>query len=310
MRFNEYPLSPKAGRSPISATFCSQDRYVTVLDRKNNPVVYSLATGNPQRNLTDAPCCWIDYRRLPPTSGEQRYDSTEVALVVADRGLVRRFNVDRQTVEPTIYMHGVCRCTYSLSGSLLATGGKRGQVVIWRLESESGEALDEPQRVAEFELALKPVVSMAFNSTNLLLYVVLASGEVRMINLHDESDVAITPPDNAWADFHCMAVHAHPHKPSFVAFGGLGSTVWIGQHFGTLFPVETAAGAYIRGLRVTSDQTLAVVGQNGVFQVSLQNNAVGAYYLRKPKSLVLGGSLSRKGYGNVAFVAAPPEPEL
>lgn len=298
MRYEEYPLKRTKERTPIGAAVSSDDRYLAVLCKETGPIVYRLDTCRPQDLPVDTAVSAVDFR-LVPSSQERR--EMEIGLALAKSGQVVRFNLDRHREQTPVEYDDVQCLAYSHDGSLLATGNGQGQVCLWELPADSGK----PQKTVEIDLPRRRVVSMAFNSTNLLLYAVLNGGEVRMIELKEEIDRAVTEADDGWSDFECLAVHTHPLKPSFAVFCGIGPRIWVQQMMGApLHAMQTPLGAFVRSARIIKDQNVCAVGQLGVCQVNLGERNVHSFFCRPEKSLILGGAISDRGFGHVAYTAA------
>lgn len=301
MRFTEYPLKASADRQPLRAIFSPDERYLAVLHRDATPIVYSLTTTKSQKLPASGPVTCVDFRQVVSAANGANI-SVEVALALPKAGVVRRFNLDRGQTESSIQYHDVVRCVYSMDGSLMATGTSRGKVAIWRVEPENtaDRAGFEPIRLVEIDdLPRRSVISMAFNCTNLLLYVVLSSGEVRMIDIKQETDIEVKAEDGSHLD--CLAVHTHPQQPSFATFSGFGPMVWMWRTTGTMFhSVDTGLGSYVHEVRVDKDHITAV-GQKGVCRISIANRTVSGGWKQKEGMRVIGGLIYHKGFGNVAY---------
>lgn len=306
MKFDEFSLSARPGRTPVRAVFCPADRYLAVLNLEAAPLVFSLDNSKAQNLKLEQTAGWADFRLVPSPVATRLGENVELALVVPQGNKVRRFNLDLQQEQVSIVCDRVTNCAYSPDGSLLATGNKQGQVTIWRLTDASNlvthDTSMEPVQIGQFKLSRNAVISLSFNSNNLLLYAVLAGGEVRVIDITDESDLQLRPDGTEWKDFECLSVHAHPQRPKQVAFCGLHSRIWIydgaTERWSTL---EPGLGSYVSSVRMAGENSVIAVGQSGIARIDRRTNAVDAVYKHPVNGSVLGGSI-RRDMGRVFYI--------
>lgn len=278
----------------VDAVLSPVPDFMGVMLRDLAPRFFSLRTGLPVEVPVNKPARGMAFR--PRT---KEFPCNELAVVTGENSSsVKRIDLELQIGLIDLFMPRANAVAYSHTGRYMAAGSTDGTVRVWNLQNQDAV----PAEIFCQKVSRHGVTRLQFNSTDDILFIVTARGELLHANVGNDKQPAhpylLDNNGNAY-DWDCYCVATHPHVP-LVAFGGIGSDVIISSlQSRKIMSLKTNVGEFVRSMEFLPDtgQLLVVGREVEVFNLSPMAKAPAEYAIP-----ATGRPLCAKQYGDAVFV--------